>query len=82
MIEREHVWRKDLQLKIELKQAAIEALPEELQGPAREPDLEPFPLDRWIATLTPPRAAQGTEQATQQSGRDKAGMLGIGIKRR
>ena len=31
MMAREHAWRKDLQDKIELKRAALEALPEELR---------------------------------------------------
>ena len=39
---------------IKLRQAAIEALPEELQEAARKPDLTPAPLQRRIFTDTAP----------------------------
>ncbi|GFP95137.1 hypothetical protein PHJA_001658100 [Phtheirospermum japonicum] len=37
-----------------LKKEAIEALPEELRVEALVPDLSPFPVNRFMATLTPP----------------------------
>mmetsp|Transcript_12375 Transcript_12375/g.35740 ORF Transcript_12375/g.35740 Transcript_12375/m.35740 type:complete len:153 (-) Transcript_12375:132-590(-) len=39
---------------IKLRQAAIEALPEELQEAARKPDLTPAPIQRRIFTDTAP----------------------------
>lgn len=36
------------------KKAAIEALPERLKEAALVPDLAPFPVNRFMATLTPP----------------------------
>lgn len=39
---------------LNLKKAAIEALPENLKTAALEPDLTPFPANRGMATLTPP----------------------------
>jgi len=82
LMEREHAWRQDLQTKIALKRDALAALPEELQAAAMEPDLEPFPLDRWIATLSPPRLAKdkGAEKAKEAVG-TKSG-LGMGKKQR
>ncbi|KAF8112179.1 hypothetical protein N665_0066s0053 [Sinapis alba] len=39
---------------LNMKKAAIEALPEKLKMAALEPDLTPFPANRGMATLTPP----------------------------
>ncbi|CAN8231189.1 unnamed protein product [Cochlearia groenlandica] len=39
---------------LNMKKAAIEALPENLKMAALEPDLTPFPTNRGMATLTPP----------------------------
>ncbi|XP_057499729.1 uncharacterized protein LOC130783938 [Actinidia eriantha] len=39
---------------LRLKKEAIEALPENLKGAALVPDLTPFPVNRFMATLTPP----------------------------
>lgn len=39
---------------LNMKKAAIEALPEELKAAALEPDFTPFPANRFMATLTPP----------------------------
>ncbi|GER26470.1 copper ion binding, partial [Striga asiatica] len=36
------------------KKEAIEALPEDLRAAALVPDLSPFPVNRFMATLTPP----------------------------
>ncbi|KAL6498826.1 hypothetical protein OROGR_003869 [Orobanche gracilis] len=36
------------------KKEAIEALPEDLKAQALVPDLSPFPMNRFMATLTPP----------------------------
>ena len=39
---------------LQMKKAAIEALPEHLKAAAMVPDLTPFPSNRFMATLTPP----------------------------
>ncbi|XP_059651301.1 uncharacterized protein LOC132298940 [Cornus florida] len=39
---------------LRLKKEAIEALPEPLKAAALVPDLAPFPVNRFMATLTPP----------------------------
>lgn len=39
---------------LKLKKEAIEALPEDLKKAALVPDLTPFPINRFMATLTPP----------------------------
>lgn len=39
---------------LRLKKEAIEALPEDLKKAALVPDLTPFPVNRFMATLTPP----------------------------
>ncbi|OMO55845.1 hypothetical protein CCACVL1_26961 [Corchorus capsularis] len=39
---------------LNMKKAAIEALPEKLKQAALVPDLTPFPPNRFMATLTPP----------------------------
>ncbi|KAI3444462.1 hypothetical protein Pfo_001127 [Paulownia fortunei] len=39
---------------LRLKKEAIEALPEDLKAAAFVPDLTPFPVNRFMATLTPP----------------------------
>ncbi|KAJ7962511.1 Copper ion binding protein [Quillaja saponaria] len=39
---------------LRLKKEAIEALPEHLKAAALVPDLTPFPVNRFMATLTPP----------------------------
>ncbi|XP_051146377.1 uncharacterized protein LOC127261973 [Andrographis paniculata] len=39
---------------LQLKKEAIEALPEDLKAAALVPDLTPFPVNRFMATLTPP----------------------------
>ncbi|KAL0373765.1 UNVERIFIED_CONTAM: hypothetical protein Sradi_3292200 [Sesamum radiatum] len=39
---------------LRLKKEAIEALPEDLKAAALVPDLTPFPVNRFMATLTPP----------------------------
>ena len=86
MMRREHAWRADVQDKIKLKEEAIRALPEELQAAASEPDLEPFPLDRWLATLTPPRregaGARGEAREAGGASGSRVGKVGDGTKRR
>uniref|UniRef100_A0A7S1SH10 Large ribosomal subunit protein mL40 n=1 Tax=Tetraselmis chuii TaxID=63592 RepID=A0A7S1SH10_9CHLO len=47
-------WQKALSEKLRLKLAAIEALPVALREHAASDDFEPFPLNRWVATDTPP----------------------------
>ena len=49
-------WRRDMETKFRLRNEAFAALPEVLQHPANEPDLEPFPLTRRIPTDYPPAA--------------------------
>ncbi|KAK4339350.1 hypothetical protein RND71_040812 [Anisodus tanguticus] len=39
---------------LRLKKEAIEALPENLKAASLVPDLTPFPVNRFMATLTPP----------------------------
>ncbi|KAG9441696.1 hypothetical protein H6P81_017550 [Aristolochia fimbriata] len=39
---------------LRLKKEAIEALPEHLKAAALVPDLTPFPMNRYMASLTPP----------------------------
>lgn len=52
---REHRERRAAETALlNLKKAAIEALPEKLKLAALEPDLTPFPANRGMATLTPP----------------------------
>lgn len=62
MLHRE--WQKDITLKIKLREAAINALPEELRAAAREPDNEPFPPNRQMWTLTPPIPGFQEQQET------------------
>lgn len=57
-------WQKDLTVKIKLREAAIAALPEELQAAARLPDNEPFPANRQMWTLTPPIPGFQEQQQT------------------
>jgi len=82
LAEREHLWRADLQAKIDLKRAALAALPERLRGPAEEPDLETFPLDRWVATLTAPRMETASVEDEGMGVGTASGKLGGGVKRR
>ena len=51
---RENQWRRDIDLKIKLKWAAIQALPDELLNEALEPDTTLFPYERRVMTWTPP----------------------------
>ncbi|XP_010422429.1 PREDICTED: uncharacterized protein LOC104707705 [Camelina sativa] len=55
VLMREHRERRAAETAfLNLKKAAIEALPENLKKAALEPDLTPFPANRGMATLTPP----------------------------
>jgi hypothetical protein len=51
---RHNHYMRDLQTKIDLKWAAINALPAELQQEALEIDDTPVPEERGFATWTPP----------------------------
>jgi hypothetical protein len=51
---RHNALRRDIEMKISIKERAIEALPTELREEALEPDFSLFPLDRWVMTHTPP----------------------------
>lgn len=53
----EHVeWQKDLQRKMQLKAAALAALPPQLRESAEKEDLTPFPTVRSYLYDTPPEA--------------------------
>ncbi|CAN6867678.1 unnamed protein product [Brassica oleracea] len=55
VLMREHRERRAAEtVLLNMKKAAIEALPEKLKMAALEPDLTPFPANRGMATLTPP----------------------------
>ncbi|GLT59022.1 hypothetical protein SLA2020_318710 [Shorea laevis] len=59
---------------LRLKKEAIEALPEDLRAEALVPDLSPFPVNRFMATLTPPIEGyidKVKEAAKKSSGREK-----------
>jgi len=49
-----HAWRTDLHAKLQLKAAAVAALPAGLREAAMVEDLEPFPLTRHALYETPP----------------------------
>jgi hypothetical protein len=67
-------WQIDLTTKLKLKQAAIGALPPDLQAAAMIPDDTPFPSNRQIWTETPPveEVEKGPAQ-TQRTGRRTLG---------
>jgi ribosomal protein S10 len=67
-------WQIDLTTKLKLKQAAIAALPPDLQVAALVPDETPFPSNRQIWTDTPPveEVEKGPAQ-TQRTGRRTLG---------
>ncbi|KAI5676123.1 hypothetical protein M9H77_07073 [Catharanthus roseus] len=59
---------------LRLKKEAIEALPENLKAAALVPDLTPFPVNRFMATLTPPIEGyieKVQEAAKKSSGKEK-----------
>ncbi|XP_073146887.1 uncharacterized protein [Henckelia pumila] len=59
---------------LRLKKEAIEALPEHLKVAALVPDLTPFPINRFMATLTPPIEGyieKINEAARKSSGKEK-----------
>lgn len=59
---------------LSLKKEAIEALPENLKMAALVPDLSPFPVNRFMATLTPPIEGyieKVQEAAKKSSGKEK-----------
>lgn len=56
---------------LRLKKEAIEALPENLKAAALVPDLTPFPMNRFMATLTPP--IEGYLEKVQEAARQSAG---------
>jgi len=52
---REHrAWQANFMGKVRLREAAIHALPEEIQEAARKPDLSLFPTNRFTWVETPP----------------------------
>jgi hypothetical protein len=76
-------WQADLSMKLKLKQAAIAALPPDLRAAAMVPDLEPFPLNRWIWTETPPVEEEEDAGARRQDQRQqRTGRRALGTKRR
>lgn len=72
-------WQRDLTTKLQLKEAAIAALPPHLRAAAEVPDLEPFPANRMMWTETPPVEGFGSEAARAQQ---QSGKKSIGTKRR
>lgn len=62
MMHEHRIWQADLSRKLQLKKAAIAALPEELQAAALVEDYSMFPTDRWIPTHTPPIANYEQQQ--------------------
>ncbi|XP_068640464.1 uncharacterized protein [Aristolochia californica] len=59
---------------LRLKKEAIEALPEHLKTAALVPDLTPFPINRYMASLTPPIEGyiESIKEATRKSiGKEK-----------
>ncbi|PON87124.1 copper ion binding protein [Trema orientale] len=59
---------------LRMKKEAIEALPEHLKAAAMVPDLTPFPVNRFMATLTPPIEGyidKVKEAATRSIGKEK-----------
>ncbi|CAA3011617.1 Hypothetical predicted protein [Olea europaea subsp. europaea] len=56
---------------LRLKKKAIEALPENLKAAALVPDLTPFPMNRFLATLTPP--IEGYIEKINEAARKSAG---------
>ncbi|MQM18166.1 hypothetical protein Taro_051154 [Colocasia esculenta] len=56
---------------LRLKKEAIEALPEHLRAAALVPDLTPFPVNRFMATLTPP--IEGYVEKVREAARASVG---------
>ncbi|XP_077210057.1 uncharacterized protein LOC143845560 [Tasmannia lanceolata] len=56
---------------LRLKKEAIEALPENLKATAMVPDLTPFPVNRFMATLTPP--IEGYIESIREAARKNIG---------
>ncbi|WCJ31203.1 copper ion binding [Euphorbia peplus] len=59
---------------LRLKKEAVEALPEHLKQAALAPDLSPVPVNKFMATLTPPIQGyieQVKEAARRSSGKEK-----------
>ncbi|KAL2490294.1 copper ion binding [Abeliophyllum distichum] len=56
---------------LRLKKEAIEALPENLKAAALVPDMTPFPVNRFMATLTPP--IEGYIEKINEAARKSAG---------
>lgn len=76
---REHrAWQRDLSTKLQLKQAALEALPEHLRAAALLPDDERFPRNRNIWRETPPAEPKATKATAAHVSRTR----NIGTKRR
>ncbi|PSC71383.1 hypothetical protein C2E20_5334 [Micractinium conductrix] len=71
-------WQADLSTKLNLKRAAIAALPEHLRAAAEKPDYEPFPLTRQMWNETPPIEGFGEGAASTQA----AGARRLGTKHR
>lgn len=79
--------QRELSRKLELKLAAVAALPEgPLRAAALEPDLAPFPSSRAVWTDTPPIAGFASGGGGMAGGggesRDDAGARPVGAGRR
>ncbi|XP_058743925.1 uncharacterized protein LOC131639276 [Vicia villosa] len=75
VLMRKHRARQAAETKLlGLKKEAIEALPDKLKEAALVPDLSPFPVNRFMATLTPPIEGyieKIREAANRISGKEK-----------
>lgn len=71
-MDEHRAWQTALNIKLRLKLAAIEALPPDLKEAALVEDMSPFPVDRPVFTLTPPKAGYAEDQKQEQEGRTGA----------
>uniref|UniRef100_A0A6T7YBG7 Uncharacterized protein n=1 Tax=Cryptomonas curvata TaxID=233186 RepID=A0A6T7YBG7_9CRYP len=64
---RENKFLANMQQKIRLRDIAVAALPAELQAEGRTNDMEPYPMDRHMATHTPPIPGFREQQSKKNS---------------
>jgi hypothetical protein len=75
-------WQRDLTTKLQLKNAAVAALPAgRLRDAAMVPDLTPFPLNRQMWASSPP-AEEPDEEAAAAAKQQAVKTRKIGTKRR
>ena len=75
----ERQWQADLSTKLQLKLAAVAALPPHLREAAMVPDMSPIPSNRRVFTETPPHDEDSADAKPRQQTRSKRS---IGTKRR